>query len=42
VDLHGITWLRTTLMNPFTSEQDLDELLESVVLAAQAVLSMAK
>ena len=42
VDLHGITWLRTTLMNPFTSEQDLDELLESVVLAAQKVLSMAE
>ena len=42
VDLHGITWLRTTLMNPFTTEQDLDELLETVYLAAQAVLSMAE
>ena len=42
VDLHGITWLRTTLMNPFTTEQDLDELLENVDLASQAVLSMAK
>ena len=42
VDLHGITWLRTTLMNPFTTEQDLDELLESVTLASQAVLSMAE
>jgi len=40
VDLHGVTWLRTTLMNPFTTEQDLDELLESVALASQAVLSM--
>lgn len=42
VDLHGITWLRTTLMNPFTTEQDLDELLESVALGSQAVLSMAE
>jgi L-2,4-diaminobutyrate decarboxylase len=42
VDLHGVTWLRTTLMNPFTTEQDLDELLESVALASQAVLSMAE
>jgi L-2,4-diaminobutyrate decarboxylase len=42
VDLHGVTWLRTTLMNPFTTEQDLDELLARVASAAQAVLSMAK
>jgi L-2,4-diaminobutyrate decarboxylase len=42
VDLHGITWLRTTLMNPFTTEQDLDELLERVALASQALLSMAE
>jgi L-2,4-diaminobutyrate decarboxylase len=42
VDLHGITWLRTTLMNPFTREQDLDELLGGVALASQAVLRMAK
>jgi L-2,4-diaminobutyrate decarboxylase len=42
VDLHGITWLRTTLMNPFTTEQDLDELLASVDLASQALLSMAE
>ena len=41
VDLHGVTWLRTSLMNPFTTEQDLDELLESIDLASQAVLSMA-
>jgi L-2,4-diaminobutyrate decarboxylase len=42
VDLHGVIWLRTTLMNPFTTEQDLDELLARVALAAQAVLSMAE
>lgn len=42
VDLHGVTWLRTTLMNPFTTEQDLEELLARVALAAQAVFSMAK
>jgi L-2,4-diaminobutyrate decarboxylase len=42
VDLHGITWLRTTLMNPFTTEKDLDELLASVDFASQAVLSMAE
>lgn len=42
VDLHGVTWLRTTLMNPFTTEQDLDELLARLAFAAQAVLSMAK
>jgi L-2,4-diaminobutyrate decarboxylase len=28
VNLHGIVWLRTTVMNPFTAEQDLDALLE--------------
>jgi L-2,4-diaminobutyrate decarboxylase len=42
VNLHGITWLRTTLMNPFATEQDLDELLAHVTLAAQALLSMAE
>lgn len=42
VDLHGVTWLRTTLMNPFTTAQDLDELLEIVASGSQAVLSMAK
>lgn len=42
VDLGGITWLRTTLMNPFTTEQDLDELLETVRLSAQDLASMAK
>ena len=42
VDLHGVTWLRTTLMNPFTTALDLDALLEEVALAAQAVLSMAE
>jgi len=41
-DLHGVTWLRTTLMNPFTTEKDLDELLENVASASQTVLSMAK
>lgn len=42
VDIDGVTWLRTTLMNPFTTEQDLDELLANVDLASQAVLSMAE
>jgi len=30
VELHSELWLRTTLMNPFTSGSDLDELIESV------------
>ncbi len=42
VNLHGVTWLRTTLMNPFTTALDLDELLEIVASGSQAVLSMAK
>jgi L-2,4-diaminobutyrate decarboxylase len=42
VDLHGVTWLRTTLMNPYTTEQDLDELLARVAFVAQKVLSMAE
>jgi hypothetical protein len=29
-------------MNPFTTEQDLDELLARVAFAAQALLSIAK
>lgn len=30
VDLHGTTWLRVTLMNPLTREDDLEALLETV------------
>ena len=42
VNLHGDTWLRTTLMNPFTKDQDLDELLAHVAFASQTVLSMTE
>ncbi len=38
VDLHGTIWLRTTLMNPFTTEQDLDALLDCIVKTSQALL----
>lgn len=30
VNLHGKVWLRTTVMNPFTAESDLDALLEGI------------
>ncbi len=30
VSLNGVVWLRTTIMNPFTAEHDLDALLDSV------------
>jgi L-2,4-diaminobutyrate decarboxylase len=30
VELHGNIWLRTTLMNPFTTETDLDALLSAI------------
>ncbi|CAG0988857.1 L-2,4-diaminobutyrate decarboxylase [Methylophilaceae bacterium] len=30
VELHGKCWLRTTLMNPFTQEQHLDNLLDAI------------
>jgi Glutamate decarboxylase and related PLP-dependent proteins len=30
VELHGTLWLRTTLMNPFTQEEDLQALLDAV------------
>jgi L-2,4-diaminobutyrate decarboxylase len=30
VELHGNIWLRTTLMNPFTMETDLDALLNAI------------
>ena len=39
VDLHGLTWLRTTLMNPFTTAQDLDDLLKAVNDASQASIA---
>ncbi|MCE9632599.1 MAG: aminotransferase class V-fold PLP-dependent enzyme [Methylophilales bacterium] len=34
VNLHGEIWLRTTIMNPFTSNSDLDFLLEQIKIAA--------
>jgi len=34
VQLHGQVWLRTTVMNPFTAESDLDALLEALRRAA--------
>ena len=37
VDLHGITWLRTTLMNPFTTAEDLDQLLMTVAKVSQTI-----
>lgn len=37
VNLHGIIWLRTTLMNPFTSELDLETLLEAIKRTSQAL-----
>jgi L-2,4-diaminobutyrate decarboxylase len=37
VDLHGITWLRTTLMNPFTTAEDLDQLLIIVAQISQMI-----
>ena len=42
VDLHEKTWLRTTLMNPFTREEDLDELLEAIVSASQTIANKAE
>lgn len=38
VNLHGVTWLRTTLMNPFTSEDDLDGLLSEIRKTSQTIL----
>jgi L-2,4-diaminobutyrate decarboxylase len=35
VELNGHIWLRTTLMNPFTSEADLNNLLENINLTAK-------
>ncbi len=42
VDLHGVTWLRTTLMNPFTTQLDLDELLEAVKSASHVLSRIAE
>ena len=38
VTLNGTIWLRVTLMNPFTSEADLDALLEAVGSASQKLI----
>ena len=42
VDLHGETWLRTTLMNPFTTEQDLNDLLATIASASQTIANKAE
>jgi L-2,4-diaminobutyrate decarboxylase len=34
VELHGQTWLRTTIMNPFTTDEDFDALLAAIRQAA--------
>ena len=39
VNLNGITWLRSTLMNPFTTAQDLDALLQTITAASQSCLA---
>jgi len=41
VKLDGIVWLRVTLMNPFTSEADLDALLETVEQSAHKLSNKA-
>lgn len=42
VDLHGTIWLRTTLMNPFTTAHDLDALLKAVVNASQVLSNISE
>jgi L-2,4-diaminobutyrate decarboxylase len=42
VDLNHRTWLRATLMNPYTLGEDLDELLNSIIVASQAPSIMAE
>lgn len=36
VQLHSQTWLRTTIMNPYTSDKDFDALLDAIRKAASA------
>jgi L-2,4-diaminobutyrate decarboxylase len=36
VQLHGQTWLRTTIMNPFTTDEDFDALLTAIRQAAKS------
>ena len=42
VRLDETVWLRVTLMNPFTSEVDLDALLEAIKKASQGLLELTQ
>ncbi|MCB5188094.1 aminotransferase class V-fold PLP-dependent enzyme [Methylobacillus caricis] len=39
VEINGVIWLRSTLMNPFSTEADMDELLDTISQTALALSS---